>query len=72
MVSLTWKVLSYFEIFNTVTIACALKFDDFHGWASGHLRACYLLCLMETSEYRDLNPINVVITNLDCMEDVLS
>ncbi len=54
MVSVTWKVLSYFEIFNTVPIACALKFDDSHGWASGHLWACYLLCLMETSKYRDL------------------
>jgi hypothetical protein len=30
-------------------MACALKFDDFHGWARSHLRACYLLCLMETS-----------------------
>lgn len=60
MVSLTWtymqvwKGLSYFEIFNMVLIAFALTFDDFHGWASGHLRECYLLCLMEISEYKDV------------------
>ncbi len=58
MISLTctymWirNVVSYYEIFSMVPIACALKFDDFHSWVSGHLWACYLLCLVETFEYK--------------------